>query len=866
MTFKLSTQLLLTFAILGAPSVRAQTGLIDQPSDFLVTEEGDKVLRWFGVVGRTYFIQVSDPNYPLASWHWAPVIESGNDEIISYEVDGSGQKGFFRLQYTDQPTNDPDNDDFDGDGVSNINEITNNLLLTNPLDSDTDGDGTGDGQDGAPNNAAVGGLPIRGTYESRWIYARIWDEVFGTGQNLAVTKVFEGTDPGGNSWITAQEEYVELVASENHLELATKSSTFPLPGDWESALRGLAWKNIEELRTTNWPIPQLPYKEWTAGHLEHRLRLNRKAGTDGYEFPLQVLKLNWTRNAAEGSPWVPAAGSSSIIEKFSFAAGETLSEAATYDPITNVAANQAVTLHAIRFEEIEPESGFDDLVRYLPEQRFDIPWLAVANSATPQAKPNAQVKLYFSPVDFPLELTIDVPGPHSATVTPDSASGTSPLTLAIEGSNTFGENENTYEGTLKINGVAALQLAFYKRREVKLAVHEITLINDDLEAEYVKSYGDPAEPIAIGEGKPNAVCIRKGENGIVNSTPGGDDVAPGGGIITTGANGICETTVAVDDEPIIELGKGEPNAVIINPGPNNELNTAPNEPDANTPLPGGGVFGAQDDTVIGTTITTGPDGIRQTPAPKPVQPPVNVPSQASMEEYLDRIFGTQANIWFEISSWNESNAAFDVAAASGIDINYPALSAPNHRFDFFTIEVDSEDIPILSREEQIVQTASKDLTSDFNLYFIPAPLVQRARFEETILGGNEGLPSAGHARSTLRTPYISAFNPASGALQTPAPLLLHAAAHEIAHSSPFQVTGNLPGGLAHPREEKKNPNTGKFEWSPNMPEKNFTLLDLQSDSLRLMWGRYQPVNPSTGRPPGLLLKDEVDKLHTSPGQ
>ena len=117
---------------------------VDQTSE-LIKVGNDKFLRWYGHAGRTYFIQIADPNAPLNQWIWAPIIETGNDEDISYEVDGTSQKGFFRLQYTDVPTSDPDGDDFDGDGIFNINEIT--YYGTNPLASDTDNDGINDGDE-----------------------------------------------------------------------------------------------------------------------------------------------------------------------------------------------------------------------------------------------------------------------------------------------------------------------------------------------------------------------------------------------------------------------------------------------------------------------------------------------------------------------------------------------------------------------------------------------------------------------------------------------------------------------------------------------------------------------------------------------
>lgn len=146
--------LILIFSLLYAiPPLSAQVNGIDQASD-LVTVGSDKFLRWYGHADRTYFIQISDPNDHLNKWTWAPIIESGNDEDISYEVDGTADKGFFRLKYTDQPTSDPDNDDFDGDSISNIYEVK--YYDSDPLDADTDNDGFDDGYESwwgtDPNN------------------------------------------------------------------------------------------------------------------------------------------------------------------------------------------------------------------------------------------------------------------------------------------------------------------------------------------------------------------------------------------------------------------------------------------------------------------------------------------------------------------------------------------------------------------------------------------------------------------------------------------------------------------------------------------------------------------------------------------
>jgi hypothetical protein len=138
-------------------------------TEVIIVPAGDKFLRWDGQVDRTYFIQASDPNFPLEKWVWMPLIESGTGIEISHEILTTDDKAFFRLWYTDdQPPNGTSLEDWDadGDGVSNQAEIETYQI--NPLKGDTDGDGLLDGweilygldpkDDGStnPNFGAVG--------------------------------------------------------------------------------------------------------------------------------------------------------------------------------------------------------------------------------------------------------------------------------------------------------------------------------------------------------------------------------------------------------------------------------------------------------------------------------------------------------------------------------------------------------------------------------------------------------------------------------------------------------------------------------------------------------------------------------------
>jgi hypothetical protein len=211
----------------------------DQNSE-LIPVGADKFLRWYGHADRTYFVQISDPNAHLRKWIWAPIIETGNDENISYEVDGTADKGFFRLWFTDQPTADPDGGDFDGDGLSNLAEVT--IHQTNPLKADTDGDGLLDGWEGANsldpnddgttnvNNGGSGDPDNDGLTNSE-------EQGFGTDPNDADSdddgitdggEADQGTDPNDPD-DTPDAEWFILTGDLGEDEVKTRSRTVTIP-------------------------------------------------------------------------------------------------------------------------------------------------------------------------------------------------------------------------------------------------------------------------------------------------------------------------------------------------------------------------------------------------------------------------------------------------------------------------------------------------------------------------------------------------------------------------------------------------------------------------------------------------------------
>ena len=144
-----------------APALQAQA--LDPQAEFQAQSRphletlpsGEKSLQWTGQTGQTYFLQSSTD---LSSWTWLPTIQSGVTAPMSNPVSSTAPANFFRLVRTNKTAANPYTADFDGDGLSNLEEITarprpggtagypdlNPNIQTSPLDNDTDHDGLGD--------------------------------------------------------------------------------------------------------------------------------------------------------------------------------------------------------------------------------------------------------------------------------------------------------------------------------------------------------------------------------------------------------------------------------------------------------------------------------------------------------------------------------------------------------------------------------------------------------------------------------------------------------------------------------------------------------------------------------------------------
>ena len=141
---------LLTTTVGGDPAPQPQL-------QFTQGLQGTFNADWEGVSGRTYFMQFS---MDLQSWHYAPFIHFG-DGGHHRGIESDAEKFFLRLHYGDFPgidsLDEAMNADFDGDGLSNIFEVTfgyDPFQTTSTIDGpdaslDPDGDGLGNASEQA---------------------------------------------------------------------------------------------------------------------------------------------------------------------------------------------------------------------------------------------------------------------------------------------------------------------------------------------------------------------------------------------------------------------------------------------------------------------------------------------------------------------------------------------------------------------------------------------------------------------------------------------------------------------------------------------------------------------------------------------
>ncbi len=80
--------------------------------------------------------------------------------------------------------------------------------------------------------------------------------------------------------------------------------------------------------------------------------------------------------------------------------------------------------------------------------------------------------------------------------------------------------------------------------------------------------GDDAQVVTLGQGFPDTSCVTAGSNGTLETAPAVNDdfLDAGSNRITTGADGICDTTKSGDDVQSIPVGNGAADSVCVDTG------------------------------------------------------------------------------------------------------------------------------------------------------------------------------------------------------------------------------------------------------------------------------------------------------------
>jgi hypothetical protein len=133
---------LVLMAILAGPGTADPES--QPPLEFASAAEGTWAADWTGIADRTYFFQWSPD---MVNWYYAPFIDFGEGEH-SRGGASSTPSFFVRLHHGDfediDSLEEAENADLDGDGLSNLFEVT---FGYNPFDQNSSSEGADHGLD-----------------------------------------------------------------------------------------------------------------------------------------------------------------------------------------------------------------------------------------------------------------------------------------------------------------------------------------------------------------------------------------------------------------------------------------------------------------------------------------------------------------------------------------------------------------------------------------------------------------------------------------------------------------------------------------------------------------------------------------------
>lgn len=292
------------------------------------------------------------------------------------------------------------------------------------------------------------------------------------------------------------------------------------------------------------------------------------------------------------------------------------------------------TITTVAFEEAAVCTGFDKL-------QTPAPYLMVPKDGS------NTVKARIVPEGATGSFTLAGVEQGGVTPSPTTVSGNQPVTITVTA------GSNTGDFTIKATGNEASDPASNLKASVRKKItRSITMYS-------IKEDNDDVQAIPVGLGQPNQIAIEPNGtvlySGQVNIR--GDDqlvrikntATRGTMVITTGADGIRQSSMDASDHEIIPLNQGKSNSFCILAGANQFGDTV---------IPSS----VDDQRDTSDNILSGPDGICQATANNtdvPV-PATSIPTADDLRNYLNDItWYKQANVFFTVTRGPDKEINFD---------------------------------------------------------------------------------------------------------------------------------------------------------------------------------------------------------------
>jgi hypothetical protein len=243
-----------------------------------------------------------------------------------------------------------------------------------------------------------------------------------------------------------------------------------------------------------------------------------------------------------------------------------------------------------------------------------------------------------------------------------TAFSVSPQTVSSDGQIlTLTGGSSTGDFDLKTFGNEATDSASKLKVSVRKRINKTVIIHA------VTEDNDDEQSLQVGKGEPNQIAIEPFKSILYTTATGGDDkivlMVNSRGITTnvviTGKNGINETTKAPKDVEIIPINQGKPNSLCVAFGANGERDTN---------------VATGDEVSTDDQINSGANGICETVANNTdiVPSESNIPTATVLQDYLNNTtWGKQANIFFTVTrDTTPRQVNFDVDRSGYLNAGY----------------------------------------------------------------------------------------------------------------------------------------------------------------------------------------------------